>query len=264
MTFNGSISGLGLADFLLGKPITWAQGNVQSYLYNRQEYFGAYVQDSWKATPRLTINYGLRWEPFFAFKNKHGWFDHFDMDLFDQNVHSTVYTNAPAGLIFPGDPQWTWGQKSIAYNRYKVFTPRLGLAWDPKGDGKMSVRASAGIFTDRGALYSMSAMAQDSPFGSVIQVNNPRLEDPWGTYPGGNPLPIYLTKNITFPASASYVTYNPHWHPHNGKPVLVECSEAIRPELAGDGQLCRQHHFAPDQCATAQSGCTSSELVHAR
>jgi hypothetical protein len=90
MTFNGNISGLGLADFLIGKPITWAQGNVQSYLYNRQEYFGAYVQDSWKATPRLTINYGLRWEPFFAFKNKHGWFDHFDMVLLNQNVHSTV------------------------------------------------------------------------------------------------------------------------------------------------------------------------------
>src|SRR6185436_2900219 len=57
------------------------------------------------------------------------------------------------------------------------------------------------------------AMAQDSPFGSVIQVNNPRLEDPWGTYPGGNPLPIYLTKNIGFPSFASYVTYNPHWRP---------------------------------------------------
>ncbi len=213
MTFNGSITGLGMADFLIGKPVSWAQGNVQSYLYNRQEYFGAYVQDSWKATQRLTINYGLRWEPFFAFKNKHGWFDHFDLDLFNQNVHSTVYPTAPAGLIFPGDPQWTWGQKSIAYNRYKIFTPRLGLAWDPKGDGKMSIRASAGIFTDRGALYSMSAMAQDSPYGSVIMINNPKVEDPWGSYPGGNPLPIVLNKNIVFPTFASYVTDNPHWHP---------------------------------------------------
>ena len=213
MSFNGSVTGLGMADFLIGKPVSWAQGNVQSYLYNRQEYVGVYVQDSWNATQRLTINYDLRWEPFFAFKNKHGWFDHFDMDLFNQNVHSTVYPNAPAGLIFPGDPQWTWGQKSIAYNRYKVFTPRLGLAWDPKGDGKMSIRASAGIFTDRGALYSMSAMAQDSPFGSVIMINNPKVDDPWSSYPGGNPLPIVLTKNITFPFSASYVTDNPHWHP---------------------------------------------------
>src|SRR2546422_342306 len=176
-------------------------------------YFGAYVQDSWKATQRLTINYGLRWEPFFAFKNKHGWFDHFDLDLFNQNVHSTVYPNAPAGLIFPGDSQWTWGQKSIAYNRYNIFTPRLGLAWDPKGDGKMSVRASAGIFTDRGALYSMSAMAQDAPFGNVLTVNNPKVDDPWSSYPGGNPLPIVLNRNITFPSFAAYVTYDPHWYP---------------------------------------------------
>src|SRR5262249_54563552 len=69
MTFNGTFTGHGMADFLIGKPVTWSQGNVQSYLYNRQEYFGAYLQDSWKATQRLTINYGLRWEPFFAFKN---------------------------------------------------------------------------------------------------------------------------------------------------------------------------------------------------
>src|SRR5438132_2509718 len=59
----------------------------------------------------------------------------------------------------------------------------------------------------------MSAMAQDSPYGSVITIPNPRMEDPWGTYPGGNPLPIVLNKNITFPFTASYVTYNPHWHP---------------------------------------------------
>ena len=85
MTFNGNITGLGLADFLLGKAVSWAQGNVQSYLYNRQTYFGAYVQDSWKAAPRLTVNYGVRWEPYFAFKNKHGWFDHFDPDLFAAN-----------------------------------------------------------------------------------------------------------------------------------------------------------------------------------
>jgi hypothetical protein len=212
-TFDGSVTGLGMTDFLLGRPFTWTQGNVQSFLYNRQEYFGAYAQDSWKATPRLTVNYGLRWEPFFAFKNKHGWFDHFDLDLFNQNVHSTVYPNGPAGLIFPGDPQWTWGQKSIAYNRYGVFTPRLGLAWDPKGDGKTSIRASAGIFTDRGALYSMSSMSQDTPYGSAITVNNPVITDPWSTYPGGNPLPIVLTKNIKFPAFATFVTYDPHWHP---------------------------------------------------
>src|SRR5579864_1747170 len=183
MTFNGTVTGLGLSDFLLGQAVTWAQGNLQSYLYNRQQYLALYLQDSWKATPRLTVNYGVRWEPFFAFTNKHGWFDHFDPGLFAQNIHSTVYPNAPAGLIFPGDPQWTAGDHSIASNRYGVFLPRLGLVWDPKGDGKMSIRASVGMFTDRGALYSMSAMAQDTPYGTVVSIPNVNMSNPWANYP---------------------------------------------------------------------------------
>jgi len=128
-------------------------------------------------------------------------------------VHSTVYTNAPAGLIFPGDPQWTAGKHSIASNRYGVFLPRLGFAWDPVGDGKTLIRASVGMFTDRGALYSMSAMAQDAPFGSVITVPNVKMTDPWATYPGGNPLPIPLTADIKFLPFQSYVTDNLHWKP---------------------------------------------------
>jgi len=82
LTFDGSVSGLSLADFLIGQARQWAQGNVQSYLYNRQQYAGAYIQDSWKLSPRLTMNYGVRWGPFFAFTNKYGWFDHFDPALY--------------------------------------------------------------------------------------------------------------------------------------------------------------------------------------
>jgi hypothetical protein len=213
LTFDGSVTGLSLADYMIGQARQWAQGNVQSYLYNRQQYFGAYVQDSWKVTPRLTMNYGVRWEPFFAFTNKFGWFDHFDPALFAQKVHSTTYVNAPAGLIFPGDAQWTAGKHSIASNRYGIFLPRLGLSWDPFGDGKTSVRASIGTFTDRGALYSMSAMAQDAPFGTVITVPSVKMSDPWATYPGGNPLPLPLIKDYKFPQFASYVTDDLHWKP---------------------------------------------------
>ena len=150
-TFNGTASGgLGWADFMIGKASLWKEGNYQSYLYNRQNYIGMYVQDSWKATARLTVNYGVRWEPFLAFTNKDGYFDHFDSSLFAANVHSTLYPNAPAGMIFPGDPQWMPGGNKIANNRYGEFLPRLGLVWDPMGDGKTSIRASVGMFTDRG------------------------------------------------------------------------------------------------------------------
>ena len=214
MTVNGSAkTGLGLADFLIGKASTWAQGNVQGFLYNRQNYVGLYAQDTWKITSRLTMSYGVRYEPFFAFSNKYGWFDHFDQNLFNQNVHSKVYVNAPAGLIFPGDSQWEPGGNKIAKNRWNVFVPRFGMVWDPKGDGRTSVRASVGMFTDRGALYSMSAMAQDAPYGTVISLPNVDMSNPWGAYPGGNPLPLQLKKDLTFPTFASYITDNFNWKP---------------------------------------------------
>ncbi|HEY7387574.1 MAG TPA: TonB-dependent receptor [Bryobacteraceae bacterium] len=213
MTFNGITSGLGMSDFMLGDASTFVQGNYQNVLYDRQNYIGMYVQDSWKATGRLTVNYGVRWEPFFAFTNKFGYFDHFDPALFAQNVHSTLYPNAPAGLFFPGDPQWTPGGNSIAHNRYGTFLPRLGIVWDPFGTGKTTIRASVGTFTDRGALYSMSAMAQDSPYGTALSLTNVPLANPWATYPGGNPLPYVLTKTSIFPQFASYVTDDFNWKP---------------------------------------------------
>lgn len=213
MTFNGTATGMGMADFMLGDAATWVQGNVQNVLYDRQNYLGMYAQDSWKATSRLTVNYGLRWEPFFAFTNAHGYFDHFDETLFSEGVHSTLYPNAPAGLIFPGDPQWTPGGNSIANNRYGIFLPRLGLVYDPFGDGKTTIRASVGMFTDRGALYSMSAMAQDAPYGTALSLTNVPLANPWANYPGGNPLPYVLSPTSVFPQFASYVTAPFNWKP---------------------------------------------------
>ncbi len=210
-TFNGTLTGLSMADFLTGQAATWTQGNI-SYFYNRQTYYGLYAQDAWKITPRLTINYGVRWEPFLPITSKQGLFMHFDQSLFDQNVHSIVHVNAPAGLIFPGDPQWTTGN-SIAKNRYNEFVPRFGVVWDPSGNGKMTVRAAFGSYTDRSGLYALSSFGQDPPIGNVVTVNNANLSNPWATYPGGNPLPITLSKNEPFPIGGAYITYPTEWKP---------------------------------------------------
>ena len=196
MTFNGQFSGLILPDFLLGLASQWKQGNLSTY-YDRQQYFGAYVQDAWKATPRLTVNYGIRWEPYFAFSSKYGWFSHFDKNLFDQNVHSQVFVNAPAGLIFPGDQQYACGQQ-VHCNRYGEFMPRVGLAWDPKGDGKMSVRAAFGMFTDRQQTISLTGFGQDVPFGNAVTLTSVNLSSPWANYPGGNPFPTVLNSHVAF------------------------------------------------------------------
>src|SRR5688500_5770532 len=58
-SFNGSITGLGLADFLSGNLFSYIQA-VPTTLDMEQWYVGAYAQDTWKASPSLTLNYGLR------------------------------------------------------------------------------------------------------------------------------------------------------------------------------------------------------------
>ena len=212
--FNGSVSGMPLADFLLGDAATWHQGNISKY-YNRSNYIGLYAQDSWKATPRLTLNLGVRFEPYTAVTSKFGWFDHFDSGNFTNNIHRSVYPNAPAGEIYPGDPQYLSGN-SPHNGVYGKVVPRIGLVWDPNGDGKMTIRAAYGMFTDRPNLASLTAFAQDAPYGNNISLSNVNLSTPWATYPGGNPLPLALTKNIVYPTFGTYVT-----HPFDTPPTYM-------------------------------------------
>ena len=135
-----------MADFLTGAPARFAAANINKDL-EEHRYLGLYAEDSWKATPRLTLNYGLRWEPYFGAVIQHGWVSHFDQALFDKNVHSTVYPNAPAGMLYPGDPGFDTGNRPNNI-RWNNFAPRFGAAWDPQGNGRMTVRGSWGIFYD--------------------------------------------------------------------------------------------------------------------
>jgi len=228
MTFNGSVSGLPLVDFLMGNASSWAQGNA-NFFYNRQNYLGLYAQDLWKVSPKFTVNYGLRWEPYFPIHSKYGYFNHFDPALFKQNFHSSVYVNAPAGEVFPGDPQYPCG-KSVECRKWAAFAPRLGVVWDPKGDGKMAIRAAYGMFTDRANIYSLTAFGQDAPYGNIITLTNVKLSEPWANYPGGNPLPIPLNKDISFPIFGGYVT-----HPYHFKPTYIhQWNLSIQRQLGTD------------------------------
>ena len=63
-TFNGRYSGLGMADFLIGKVSLWRTGSGIEQ-HNRSKYLNWYAADTWRVTPRVTLNYGVRWEPYF-------------------------------------------------------------------------------------------------------------------------------------------------------------------------------------------------------
>lgn len=115
-------------------------------IFVRQWFMGLYGQDTWKASPRLTVNLGLHSEPWFPVAFAKGAIYNFSFDRYNQEIRSTVYPNSPPGLYFAGDPGFPGlsGQNK----KFKDFEPRIGLAWDPTGSGKTSIRASYGLFFD--------------------------------------------------------------------------------------------------------------------
>jgi hypothetical protein len=203
--FTGAATGLGLADFLLGDMSTFTQGLPNSYT-SRQNSVNLFFTDTWKISSRLTFNFGLRWEPFLPQQIINGQLSNFDMTRFLAGTKSTVFKNAPLGFYFPGDPGFP--DKSAAYTQWMHFDPRGGLAWDPKGDGKTSVRASYAY----GYAYIPGIAHEDeggsNPWGGRVVLNTPLggLASPWQNQPGGNPFPYSVTPNVAFTPGGQYMT----------------------------------------------------------
>ena len=168
------------ASFLFGFPVVFFQAGGDMNRGLRNIDFAAYGQDEWRVTPRLTINYGLRWEvstPFTDIRNR--------MNSWSPGKQSTVFPNAPAGLLFPGDKGVPDG---IAPVYWKGLMPRVGLAWDPTGSGKTSIRAAYGIFYDsftNGVGGPLQAPLSALPWTQARQLPPPiDFTDPWhGQYP---------------------------------------------------------------------------------
>ena len=93
-------------------------------------------------------------------------------------------------------------------NDYKHFAPRVGLAFDPSGNGLMTIRAAYGIFFDSPHLHQTGGRRDTPPSGSSIVVNSPSFEEPWATYPGGvSPYPMAVDKNAAFPIGVRYAVF---------------------------------------------------------
>jgi hypothetical protein len=167
-TFDGTETGIDFADFLIGAPANYSQG--QGYpSYGRSRYFGLFGQDSWRVKPDLTINYGLRWDVSRPWSEKNG-----QLETLVLGLDSTRFPGSPTGWVFAGDPGIP---STLAPTRYNNFAPRLGLAYSPSSDsgmlgkltggpGKTSIRAGWGLFyaTFEGATNFNEI--GDAPFGA--------------------------------------------------------------------------------------------------
>ena len=204
-TFNGTYTGDGLADLLTGQFSGLTDGNVISD-YIRQTPIGAYVQDSFKATAHLTINYGIRWEPSLPSYDKYGRGNQFSWPLFLQGWHSSVYPSAPAGLIFYGDSQDQYG-KAFTASHWATFSPRLGLVWDPTGNGKQTIRAGFVLMHDTTELFYPERWTTNAPYVSSLTINS--NEFGVGTDLFSNPFNGYVLNGHAgdpFPGAAVFPT----------------------------------------------------------
>lgn len=174
-------SGSPVADFYLGLDSQFFQDNGRKF-YLREDRPSLYVQDDWKIKKNLTINAGLRWDP---------WLPPNDLNQtlvgFVPGARSTIAPGAPAGLLFNGDKNL---QSSVFPRNWKDFAPRVGFAWDLGGNGKEVIRGAYGIFYNfpEGLLYQRTDATQ--PIDLYLNIPAPPAWDNvYANFPGGSPFP---------------------------------------------------------------------------
>ena len=237
-SINNDNSGLAMANFMMGYQNAFSQTSGD-FSDSRENPLGFFAQDNWKMTRRLALTLGVRYEPQQVMKEIRGRIQQFHPDAQLAGVHSVVVPSAPAGLFFIGDSYNGVGVPDRGQTGdFNNVGPRIGIAWDPTGTGKMSLRAGGGLFYEsRLPGLFLNDAAISSPFSlridlidsttsapgtlsSVIGGPNTGLVNPVSSQPSfanGFPQRFILSnapKNATFVKNPALYSLQPGvpWH----------------------------------------------------
>jgi len=208
-TFTGAAAGNGLADLLTGRVNTFTQ-TAGKAKFTRGKQVSAFFQDQWRVTNRLTLDLGLRWDPFVP------WTDPVAQQVggYIPGAKSQRFPNAPAGMIFAGDPGFPDGG---VYANLNNFAPRLGFAYSlGAGSHPTTIRGGWGLFYIQPFARLYNNFVQNAPFSPSVQLTGVSLADPFGSAGVQNPFPpfapVHPTAASTFITPIAYQFFDPHWH----------------------------------------------------
>jgi Carboxypeptidase regulatory-like domain/TonB-dependent Receptor Plug Domain len=191
MSFDGSATSpdkkggdfvYGMADLLLGRTTGsgfFQGGNLDYWTHRWENYF--FIQDEWKLTPRLTLSPGVRYEfylpPTLTNGQQNGYFVTDTANPATSTFQSTLFPNAPRGIAFVGDP----GVPTGFYKRESnLIAPRLGIAWDVNGDGRLAVRGGIGKYYGSTPLQTLDWLSEQNPWQPSASCPGPTIaSNPW-------------------------------------------------------------------------------------
>jgi hypothetical protein len=180
-TGYGPLDNNAYADLILGRPYEWLQADGNFSKINGK-LFGLYAEDKYRVTGRMTLTGGLRWDPYlpYAPASNH-------IDCWNPGQQSQVFTNAPLGLIYPGDPGCSAGGTT---SKYMIIQPRLGVAYRLDQKGNTALRAGYGMYSTQFQLISLlgfSAPPFVRNFLQVQPVTRTSIDAPWTSQGLANP-----------------------------------------------------------------------------
>ena len=204
-TFTSDVTNLALASFLMGTMRSFFQDWNQVPQDGRDLFLGFYAQDSYRVSKRLTLNYGLRYEPGIPWKIIRGRTNYFTPANYEANVRSQLFVDAPRGLLFQGDPGFPAGTSRGLTNDMNNIMPRFGFAWDVFGTGRTAIRGGAGLFYNTrlgGDQLNSGAGGPAAPYNPSITITSPQgpFSNPYLGVTNPFPAPFPPPSDFIFPA----------------------------------------------------------------
>jgi hypothetical protein len=220
--FAPTYSNLASADFLMGLLYEEIEGNTTSLNASAPNLY-LYAQDDWRATRKLTLNYGVRWEIPYVWRAPHG-----QSATFIPGYQSKVFPTAPANLAYIGDQGIN---STLIPTTYKNVAPRLGFAYDLRGNGSTMIRGGFGIFFD---AINASVVGVATPFHYSATYTLPEggLSEP---LLGENAVPANYTTGSTPQFVAPYSIYYPD--PHFITPYTQSANIGMQQKIKKHGYL---------------------------